>query len=80
MTKKTRTCCSRPTETGWHKDDEVVTTFGSLKLDQEQTLLDQLGYFLNVYWKKGDSGISALQEYYEKMTAHELEVFCEWER
>jgi hypothetical protein len=69
-----------PEEKGWHLDDEVTTNYRSLKLAEEQQQLDLMGWFLNVYWKKGDAGIEALAKHYEAVSDREIEVFCEWER
>ena len=72
--------CSLPEEKGWHLDDQVSTTQREIKLGEKQTELDLLGWFLNVYWKKGDEGIEALARHYEAVSDREIEVFCEWER
>lgn len=80
MTNKNKCSCTLPEEKGWHLDDEVKTTFRSLRLAEEKNFIDSLGYFLNVYWKKGDVGIEALQKHFEAVSDREIEVFCEWER
>jgi hypothetical protein len=80
MKNKTKCSCSLPNEKGWHLDDEVATNYRSLKLAEEQQQLDLMGWFLNVYWKKGDEGIEALAKHYEAVSNREIEVFCEWER
>jgi hypothetical protein len=69
-----------PDEKGWHLDDQFTTNYRSLKLDQQKTELDVLGWVLNVYWKKGNAGIEALAKHYEAVSDREIEVFCEWER
>lgn len=81
MTKKIKCSCSLPNESGWHLDDEVVTTYRSLRIAESEAASEMMAYVLNVYWKRGDKGMALLQDNLDKYGGKfsNDEVFCQWE-
>jgi hypothetical protein len=71
--------CSYPNEKGWHLDEQIITTRREQKIEQAKTEREMLGWFLNVYYKKGETGLNALATYLEATEDREPEVFYEWE-